>query len=124
LDAADIVTQGAAAAGFAKILVDLVKLSPLPTVSKALPVLAFIFSESCAFLLAATNPDTVFDRPTISVIVLVGIGATAGAIAITTTQTKADRVEERLDTALRLQPGSDKADVDSAIARSDAKVNQ
>lgn len=121
MDAADIITQGAAAAGFAKILVDLVKLSPLPTISKALPVLAFLFSEGCAFLLAATKPETVFDRPTISVIVLVGIGATAGAIGLTIAQTKADRVGERLDVALDLPHGSTKTDVDKAIAKSDAK---
>lgn len=121
MDAADIITQGAAAAGFAKILVDLVKMSPLPIVSKVLPVLAFIFSEGCAFLLAGTNSAVVFDRPTIFITILVGIGATAGATALTLTQTKADRVEERLDTALEMKPGSSKADVDKEIAKSDAK---
>lgn len=91
MDASQIITQGAAAAGFAKILVDLVKMSPLPSPASMLPPLAFVFSEGCAFLLAAAADTTVFNRQTIATVVLVGIGATAGAIGLTAAQNKANQ---------------------------------
>ncbi len=87
INAAEIVTQGAAAAGFAKILVDLVKMSPLPFAGAALPVLAFLFSEVCAFLLFAASGG-VFTSASISLTVLVGIAATAGAIGLTAAHNK------------------------------------
>lgn len=91
MEAQDIITQGAAAAVFAKILVDLVKMSPVYSPSAVLPILAFIFSEGCAFLLAGTDPSVVFDRSTIFTTALVGIGATAGAIGITAAQNQANK---------------------------------
>ena len=91
MDAADIITQGAAAAGFAKILVDLVKMSPLPSPSAVLPVFAFFFSQGCAFLAVAAKDTAVFNRPTIAATILVGIAATAGAIGLTAAQNKANK---------------------------------
>lgn len=91
MEVSDLIAQGAAAAAFAKILVDLVKLSPLPSPSAFLPVLAFVFGEACAFLLAATSPDVVFDRATLAATALVGIGAAAGAIGLTEAARQADR---------------------------------
>lgn len=90
MDAVDIVTQGAAAAGFAKVLVDLIKLSPIPSPSVVLPIFAFLCSEGCAFLLAASSATTVFNRPTITLTVLIGIAATAGAMGMTAAQNKAN----------------------------------
>lgn len=84
----DIVTQGAAAAGFAKILVDLVRLSPIPSPSAFLPPLALIFSEACAFLLFAAKGGT-FNQQSIASTLLVGIAATAGAVGITEVQKQA-----------------------------------
>lgn len=86
MEAQDIITQGAAAAVFAKILVDLVKMSPVYSPPALLPILAFVFSEGCAFLLAGIDPSVVFDRSTIFATVLIGIGATAGAIGVTEAQ--------------------------------------
>lgn len=117
----DIVTQGVAAAGFAKVLVELVKMTSLVEKRNLFPVLALVFAEGCAFLLAAADPDTVFSRSVISITVLVGITATAGAIGITALQTKADRVNDRIDTALKLDPGATPKDVDKALAASDKK---
>lgn len=117
-EGADIITQGAAAAGFAKVLVELVKMTTLVSARNLLPVLAFIFAEGCAFLLMATRDDAVFNRQTIAVTVLTGIGATAGAIAATALQTKADKVDERIDTALGLPPGSGKKDIEEAMKES------
>lgn len=90
MDSVDIITQGAAAAVFAKVLVDLIKLSPVPSPSVVLPIFAFLCSEGCAFLLAASNAATIFNRPTITLTVLVGIAATAGAVGVTAVQNKAN----------------------------------
>lgn len=115
MTASDVITQGAAAAGFAKILMEVVKLT-FPNMRRNLiPLSAFGLSEVCAFLLVMATGTMVFDGQTIAVVVLMGVGATAGAIAITSAQTSADKVDQRIDTALNLQPGSTKADVDAAV---------
>lgn len=115
MEAADIVIQGAAAAGFAKILVDLVKAIPLPSPAAVLPILAFVFSEACAFLLAGTSAETVFDRPTIFIVILVGIAATAGAMGATALQNKVNKTEERVDAALAAPAGTSKAESDATV---------
>lgn len=91
MDIHDLITQGASAAVFAKILVDLVKMSPVYSPPALLPLLAFVFSEGCAFLIAGTDPAVVFNRPTIFATVLVGIGATATAIGVTAAQNQANK---------------------------------
>lgn len=88
-NAGDIVTQGAAAAGFAKVLVDLIKLSPIPSPSVVLPIFAFICSEMCAFLLLIANGGTV-NSQTAAITALIGIAATAGAAGMTAVQNKAN----------------------------------
>jgi hypothetical protein len=116
MNASDVITQGAAAAGFAKVLVEIVKMS-LPNVSRnMIPLFALLLSEASAFLLVTASGTMSFDKQTIAVVILMGIGATAGAIGVSAVQTKADKVDERIDTALTLEPGSNKADVDAAIA--------
>ncbi len=90
MQATDIVTQGAAAAVFAKVLVDVVKMTPIPSPRAILPLLAFLFSEASAFLLAAAS-DATFNRPTIALEILVGVAATAGAIGVTEAQNKANQ---------------------------------
>lgn len=91
MDAADIITQGAAAAAFAKILVDFVKMSPVYSPPALLPILGLLFGELAAFLLAATNADLVFTRSVIAITVLVGISAAAGAMGITAAQNQANK---------------------------------
>ena len=88
--AVDIVTQGAAAAGFAKVLVDLIKLSPVPSPSVVLPIFAFICSQGCAFLLFMANGG-VFTSQTIALTALIGVAATAGAMGITAAQNQANK---------------------------------
>lgn len=90
INAGDIITQGAAAAGFAKILVDLIKVSPIPSPSVIIPVFAFICSEGCAFLLFMANGG-VLTSQSIALTALLGIAATAGAIGITAAQKQADK---------------------------------
>lgn len=112
--ALDIVKDGATAAGFAKILVDLVKIMPVPSPSVILPVLAFAFAEGCAFLLFLAG-DSPTSRQSIAVTVLVGIAATGVAIAATQLQSKGDKVEERVDTALAAPAGTTKKQVDAEV---------
>lgn len=94
MTAAEILTQGAAASAFAKILVDLVKVSPLPSPSLLLPVLALVFSEAMAFLLFATGTEP-FTRQAIAQTILVGVAATAGAIGTTALQNRSNDDKER-----------------------------
>ena len=91
MDAADIITQGAAAAAFAKILVDFVKMSPVYSPPALLPILGLAFGEIAAFLLAATNENLVFSRSVIAITVLVGISAAAGAMGLTAAQNQANK---------------------------------
>lgn len=55
MDAASIVTQGAAAAGFAKILVDVVKVSPLPSPAMVLPELIYLTNHGRACFFGVGN---------------------------------------------------------------------
>lgn len=91
MDAADIITQGAAAAAFAKILVDLVKMSPIYSPPTVLPLLGLAFGEGAAFLLAASKPEITFTRSVIAITVLVGISAAAGAMGLTAAQNQANK---------------------------------
>lgn len=89
MNPAEVITSGAAAAIFAKVLTDVVKLSPLPSPAILLPFLALAFSELSAFLLAMANNAT-FDRPTVAITILVGIAATTGAMGATALQNKSN----------------------------------
>lgn len=85
----DFVVQGAAAAGFAKVLVDLIKMSPIPSPSIVLPIFAFICSEACAFLLLVANGGSL-NGQNAAITALIGIAATAGAMGMTAAQNKAN----------------------------------
>ena len=115
MGALDIVKDGATAAGFAKILVDVVKLMPVPAPGAVLPVLAFVFSEGCAFLLFFAGSTDPLNRQSIAITVLVGIAATGGAIIATALQSKANKTEERVDAALVAPVGTTKAQVDAQV---------
>lgn len=90
LSAAGIITQGAAAAGFAKILVDLIKMSPIPSPSVVLPIFAFLCSEMMAFLLFLAGGGAL-TTSSIALNALVGVAATAGAIGMTETQKQSSK---------------------------------
>lgn len=115
MDALDIVKDGATAAGFAKILVDLVKIMPIPSPTIILPILAFVFAEACAFLLFLAG-NGAYSRQSVAITILVGIAAAATAIGATQLQTKADKVDEKLDVALAAKPGATRADVDKIVS--------
>lgn len=114
MDALEIVKDGATAAGFAKVLIDVIKMTPIPSPSTSLPILAFVASEVCAFLLFWAG-DAPMNRQSLAITVLVGIAATGGAVLASAFQTKADKVDERIDAALSLKPGSTVADVEKKV---------
>ena len=117
MTATEVITQGASAAVFAKVLVEVVKMT-LPNMPRNfIPLWAFLLSEVSAFALAMTSEATVFNRATVAAVFLVGVGATATAIGISAAQNRADKVDERIETALQLQPGSTKSDVDEAVSK-------
>jgi ABC-type Fe3+-siderophore transport system permease subunit len=114
MDALDIVKDGATAAGFAKILVDLVKLMPIPSPGAVLPILAFVFAEGSAFLLFLAGAGDV-NRQSMAITVLVGIAATGVAIGATALQSVANKTEARVDAALVAPVGTTKAQVDAQV---------
>ena len=85
LGAADILTQGAATAGLAKVLVDLIRLSPIPSPSILLPIIALACSEMVAVLLLLANGGE-FNKQNVALVILVGLAAAAGAVGITEVQ--------------------------------------
>lgn len=89
MDPTDIITQAAAGSMFAKVLVDAIKTSPIPSPSAILPVLAFLFGEGAAFLLLLAD-NGVLDRPSVSRTVLVGVLAGGSAIGVTVLQNKSN----------------------------------
>ena len=120
MDAMTIFKDGATAGLLAKVLVDMIKKSPIPSPSTVRPLLALLFSMSCAVLLFMTSTEP-FNRQTIAFTICVGLVATGSAVAATMMQTTADRVEERIDVALKLPPDSTKADVNKELAKTDAE---
>jgi hypothetical protein len=89
MDTTNIVTESAAASLFAKMLVDILKVSPVPTPGWLLPILVVIFGEGCAFLLFLTSQDQL-NRQSMSATILVGILAAGSAIGITALQNKSN----------------------------------
>lgn len=87
----DIITQAAAAAMFAKVLVDVIKTSPLPSPAAVLPVLALTFGVGTAFLLFVAGGGAL-DHQSEAQIALVGILAGGSAIGVTALQNKANDV--------------------------------
>lgn len=85
----DIITAAAAAAMFAKVLVDVVKTSPLPSPAAVLPILAMLFGEGAAFLLLLAG-NAEITRAALAQTVLVGILAGGSAIGVTALSRKAD----------------------------------
>lgn len=122
MDAIGFVTDGATAGLIAKILVDVTK--DLPKIrdipSSAKPLLAMGFSLACSLLLFMAGPDP-FTRQTVSGIVLVGLFATGTAILATLGQRKADNVEEKVQIALNLEPGSTPKDVEKVLKQEEKK---
>lgn len=108
--------QAAAGAGFiAKMVVDGFKMAV--DMPRWMPVLlAFIAAQVGQFLLLLSqNAD--FNKVVIAQSVIIGLIAWAIAIGSTELQKKANKTEERVETALGLPAGSTKQDVEDAMKK-------
>jgi len=89
----NILIQAVAAAMFAKVLVDMVKLTPLYTVGWVPVALALLFGEASAFLLAVAN-GTALTAQMAANCALVGVLAAGSAVGVTELQKKAEEKKE------------------------------
>jgi hypothetical protein len=89
MDTTNIVIQAAAAGMFVKVLVDIIKMSPLPSPSALLPILALVFGQLASFLLFLSGGGTLSTQ-TIATVALVGILAAGSAISVTVIQNKSN----------------------------------
>lgn len=108
--------QAAAGAGFiAKMVVDGVRMAiDMP---RWMPILlAFIAAQGGEFLLLLSQ-DATFTSQSIASAAVVGLIAWAIAIGSTALQTKAAKVDEKIDTALNMPKGSTRADLETAVEK-------
>lgn len=96
-----------------KFLVDVVKgWNRVP--GPALPLIGIIIGYGfCIIALIAAR--TVFDSAVFAQCGLAAVGGQIAAMAATWNQTRANKVEERIQTALDLPQGSSKAEVDAKV---------
>lgn len=96
-----------------KFLVDVVKewnVVPGPVLPVIGIVIGYVF---CIVVLVAAR--TPFDSAVFAQCGIAAVGAQIAAMAVTWNQTRADKVEERIQTALDLPQGSSKADVNAQV---------
>lgn len=96
-----------------KFLVDVVKgWEVVP--GAALPLVGIVIGYAfCVVVLVAA--ETSFAASVYAQCAIAAVGAQIAAMAVTWNQTRANKVEERIQTALDLPQGSSKAEVDSAV---------
>lgn len=106
--------QAAAGAGFiAKMVVDGVRMAvDMPRWAPVL--LAFFAAEGGEFVLLLSQ-NANFTRVTLAQSFIVGLIAWGLTIGATTLQSKASKVEERVDAALAAPAGATKAQVDATV---------
>ena len=96
-----------------KFLVDVVKgWNLLP--GSVLPLVGIVIGYGfCVIVLVAAS--TPFAAAVYAQCAIASVGAQIAAMAVTWNQTRANRVEERIQTALDLPAGSNKAEVDKVV---------
>jgi hypothetical protein len=106
--------QAAAGAGFiAKMIVDGVRMAV--DMPRWMPVLlAFIAAQLGEFLLLFSQAAA-FNRQTMAQAVIIGLIAWGLTIGVTELQKKANKTEERIDTALAMPQGSSKDDLEKVM---------
>lgn len=104
-----------------KFLVDVVKgWNVVP--GSALPVIGIVIGYGfCIVALIAAR--TAFDSAVFAQCGIAAVGAQIAAMAVTWNQTRANKVEERIQTALDLPQGSSKAEVDAKVFETETKEN-
>jgi hypothetical protein len=112
-------TQAAASAGFiAKMVVDGVRMAV--DMPRWMPVLlAFVAAEGGEFLLLFSQNAT-FNKQSVAQAVVIGLIAWGLTIGVTELQRKANRIDERIDTALAMPKGSSKDDLEKVMKENTA----
>lgn len=110
---AQFIQAAAGAAILAKMVVDGLKMAvDMPRWAPVL--LAFIAAQGGEFLLLLSQ-NAEFTNPAIAQAVIIGLIAWAIAIGSTELQKKANRTEEKIDTALNMPKGSTRAELETAV---------
>ncbi len=111
---AGFITAAAGAAFLANLIVGGVKKAmDLPRWGPVL--LAFVAATGSQFLLLLTENAT-FDKVTNAKAMVIGIIAWGLSIGLVEVQRKGDKVEEKVEVALKLPAGSTKADVERIVS--------
>lgn len=105
-----------AAASYTIIIVAALKMAWPNAPSYLIVLSAFISGILLSFLLAIAQGDTLTTQLSAKC-ALAGISAAAGAIGIRATSNKADKIDERVQTALDLPKGSTPSDVEAKMKK-------
>lgn len=98
-----------------KVLVDVIKAAVPKMPGALLPpiglIIGFLFS-----LLVLVAAETAFKGSIYAQCAIAAVGAQVAAMAVTSLQTHVNKVDERIDTALKMNdPNATRADVDAAV---------
>lgn len=106
--------QAAAGAGFiAKMVVDGVRMAiDMP---RWAPILLAFFAAQLGEFLLLLSQNATFTMQSIASATIIGLIAWGLAIGSTALQTKAAKVDEKIDTALSMPKGSTRADLETAV---------
>lgn len=97
-----------------KFLVDVVKGAWTTVPGAVLPLVGIVIGYVfCVIVLVAS--ETAFSAAVYAQCAIASVGAQVAAMAVTWNQTRANKVEERIQTALDLPQGSTKAEVDEKV---------
>lgn len=92
MDGSNLIIQAVAVAMFAKALVDIIKISPLPSANGLLPILGVVFAFGIALLLDVTDGITLNGKACANA-ALVAILAGATAAGVTVLQNKGNQTQ-------------------------------
>jgi hypothetical protein len=111
--------QAAAGAGFiAKMVVDGIRMAV--DMPRWMPILVAFFAAQLGEFLLLLSQNATFTSQSIASASIIGLIAWGLAIGSTALQTKAAKVDERIDAALQLPAGSSTKDVDAAVKENNA----
>lgn len=97
-----------------KVLVDIVK-NAIPKIpSTVLPAVGLVVAFLTALVVLIAMKTTI-DMSVVAQCGIAAIGAQVAAMAATSLQTKADKVDERIDTALKADPGTTRTEIDAEV---------
>lgn len=112
-DLAKFIQAAASAALIAKMVVDGVRMAV--DMPRWAPILLAFVAAQVGEMLLLLSQNATFTTQSIASAAIIGLIAWGLAIGSTSLQTKAAKVDERIDTALQLPAGSTQRDVDAAM---------